>query len=310
MTSSLNFHHLHYFWAVAHDGNLTRTAKRLRVSQSALSAQIRQLEEALGTPLFHRVGRGLTLSEAGCVALAQADEIFTAGDQLVATLKEGRSRGQLVRIGAVATLSRNFQTSFLTPLLNAPTGKLRLECGRLDDLLVSLSSHALDLVLSNRPVKATVGSPWRSRRIARQQVSIVGRPRCGRFRFEVDVPKAPMILPGHESEIRTEFDALCEQRGIEVTVLAEVDDMATMRLLARDTDAIALLPSVVVRDEIKSGALAELCVVPGLFETFYAITVERHFQHPLVSALLERDETEILAMPQATNAKRRPLNLT
>ncbi len=44
----LNYHHLRYFWAVAHDGNLTRTAQRLNLSQSALSVQIKELEERLG----------------------------------------------------------------------------------------------------------------------------------------------------------------------------------------------------------------------------------------------------------------------
>ncbi|MEM1007166.1 MAG: LysR family transcriptional regulator, partial [Pseudomonadota bacterium] len=47
----LNYHHLRYFWAVAHDGNLTRTAQRLNLSQSALSVQIRELEDRLGHPL-------------------------------------------------------------------------------------------------------------------------------------------------------------------------------------------------------------------------------------------------------------------
>lgn len=70
--------------------------------------------------------------------------------------------------------------------------------------------------------------------------------------------------------------------------------MATMRLLARDTDALAVVPSVVVRDELREGQLHELCVVPGVFETFYAITVERRFQHPLLGALLGRDEIELL----------------
>jgi len=107
---------------------------------------------------------------------------------------------------------------------------------------------------------------------------------------------AQMILPGPESEMRTEFDALCAGLGVKVSVLAEVDDMAMMRLLARDTDALALVPSVVVRDELRDGVLREHCVVPGLFETFYAITVERHFQHPLLRTLLARGEHDMLAM--------------
>jgi LysR family transcriptional regulator, transcriptional activator of nhaA len=79
-------------------------------------------------------------------------------------------------------------------------------------------------------------------------------------------------------------------------ILAEVDDMATMRLLARDTSACALLPSVVVRDELRAGILYEHCVIPGLFETFYAITAQRGFQHPLLNNVLAREERELLAM--------------
>lgn len=296
----LNLHHLHYFWAVAKDGNLTRTAAHLRVSQSALSAQIRQLEEQLGEQLFDRSGRRLALTEAGRVVLGYAEDIFTTASQLVSTLEDGR-RGDVFRVGAVATLSRNFQESFIKPLLGQPGLRLRLEAGRLDDLLGRLEGHALDVVLSNRPIPRGSGKVWHCRRIARQPVSIVGRARKKRFRFPRDVRDAPMILPSPDSDIRTSFDALCDQLGLEVRAIAEVDDMATMRLLARDLDALALLPSVVVRDELRSGVLRELCVVPEIFETFYCITVERHFQHPLVRSLLARGEQDLLAMGGATN---------
>jgi LysR family transcriptional regulator, transcriptional activator of nhaA len=301
----LNLHHLHYFWAVAKDGNLTRTAKDLRVAQSALSAQIGQLEAQLGETLFERAGRGLVLTEVGRLVLGYADEIFATSAELVATLKAGRDRAQLLQIGAVATLSRNLQESFVTPMLADPSVRLRLQSGRLDDLLESLADHELDLVLSNRPAQRAPGRAWRCRRIARQQVSIVGHASEKPFRFGAELAKRRFILPGADSEIRTEFDALCEQRGITVNVLAEVDDMATMRLLARDLDALALLPSVVVRDEIRSGLLRELCVVPGLFETFYAITVDRQFRHPLLQSLLARDESEILAMEETPSARKR-----
>ena len=55
----LNFHHLYYFWMVAKEGHLTRVAKQLHVSQSALSSQIRQLQDQLGHELFTREGRVL-----------------------------------------------------------------------------------------------------------------------------------------------------------------------------------------------------------------------------------------------------------
>lgn len=52
--SRLNYHHLNYFWHVAKIGNLTKTAETLHVSQSALSSQIKQLEDAIGNQLFTR----------------------------------------------------------------------------------------------------------------------------------------------------------------------------------------------------------------------------------------------------------------
>jgi LysR family transcriptional activator of nhaA len=295
-TARLNFHHLHYFFAVAKDGNLTRTAARLRVSQSALSAQIRQLEEQLGVSLFLRESRRLLLTEVGRLVLRYAEDIFHTEGELLATVKSGRRREGILSLGAVSTLSRNFQESFVMPILGEANATLRLVSGAAPDLLARLARHELDLVLANRPAKREPGRAFRSHRVAKQEVSVVGRRRTRHFRFPDDLAFAPMILPGPDSELRVEFDALCEQLGVKVKVRAEVDDMALMRLLVRDGDALALVPSVVVRDELRTGALRELCVVPGLLESFYAITVDRQFQHPLVRQLLARDEDEILAM--------------
>jgi len=223
---------------------------------------------------------------------------------MIATLERGRQPEHPIRIGAVATLSRNFQESFVKPLLATPRVRLSLHAGPLADLLRRLEKHALDLVLSNRAPPREVASAIRCRRVARQPVSIVGGKRRRKFRFPEDIEGAPFVVPGRESDIRSEFDALCEQRGVQVRILAEVDDMATMRLLARDTEAFALLPTVVVRDELRDGALYEHCTVPGLFEHFYAITAERMFQHPLIAAALARDERDLLETGASKSAQK------
>src|SRR6056297_1671707 len=136
--SDLNYHHLRYFWAVAHDGNLTRTAERLNLSQSALSVQIKQLEDRLGHPLFERRGRQLHLTEAGRITLDHADTIFATGQELVATLEESGRTRRAVRIGALATLSRNFQLQFLRPLLTRPDVEIILRSGSATELLEGL----------------------------------------------------------------------------------------------------------------------------------------------------------------------------
>ncbi|WP_157269594.1 LysR family transcriptional regulator [Azohydromonas aeria] len=294
----LNFHHLHYFWAVAKEGNLTRAAQGLHVSQSALSTQIRQLEEQLGQALFERRGRALELTEAGRLALSYAESIFASGSELMALLRDGRRHEhQVLRLGAVATLSRNFQENFLRPLLEREDVELILQSGSLDELLARLKVHKLDLVLSNRAVQATAEAHWRCRRIARQPVSLVGRPRpAGQpFRFPQDLADVPLLLPGRDNDIRAGFEMLCEQLGIRYRLRAEVDDMALLRLLARDCGSVALLPSVVVQDELRDGVLVEYAVVPQLHESFYGITVQRHFEPPLLRSLLRRPQGEVLA---------------
>ena len=77
--NELNFHHLKYFWAIAHHGHLTKAAEALHITPSALSIQLRQLEERLGHQLFERRNRKLVLTEAGRVALDYADTIFDTG---------------------------------------------------------------------------------------------------------------------------------------------------------------------------------------------------------------------------------------
>ncbi|MEI6029503.1 MAG: LysR substrate-binding domain-containing protein, partial [Betaproteobacteria bacterium] len=69
-------------------------------------------------------------------------------------------------------------------------------------------------------------------------------------------------------------------------LLAEVDDMAMLRLLARETGALALVPPVVVSDELRNGVLVERCSIPQLQENFYAVTMRRRFAHPVLRGML------------------------
>jgi LysR family transcriptional activator of nhaA len=291
----LNYHHLHYFWSVAKVGKLTKAAEMLNVSQSALSTQIKLLEDVLGTALFKREGRELSLTEAGHIALAYADDIFHRGEELTALLQHGHLPDRkFVRIGALATLSRNFQETFISPLLNRSDVQLFVQSGRLRDLLTSLSTFSLDIVLSNVPVRGDDEQSWRCRRIARQQVSVIGKPRKGRKRFDIpeDLSSASLIVPGPASDIRRAFDMLCEKWQLLPRIRAEVDDMAMMRLLVRDSDSLAVMPAVVVRDEIKSGILKEYHPLQGVYENFYAITMKGRFQADLISELMDRSESE------------------
>ncbi|WP_336368272.1 LysR family transcriptional regulator [Marinobacter sp. C2H3] len=298
----LNYHHLYYFWTVARLGHLTRAAESLHVSQSALSGQIKKLEENLGHELFTREGRRLKLTEAGRLAFSYAEEIFRQGEELHALFRSGtQAQRDILRVGSVATLSRNFQEAFLKPLMGRRDLDLKLASGSLEDLLRRLSAHRLDLILSNQPVQGDEHNPWRSKRLARQPVSVIGPP--GLPDME-DVPgclhERNLIVPGPDSHIRQGFDQLCEYYDIYPNIIAEVDDMAMMRLLTRDSGQVAVLPPVVVRDELNSGVLQHYGALPGVFEEFYAISIKRQFPRELVTQLLNQPAGELLSyLPDA-----------
>jgi LysR family transcriptional regulator, transcriptional activator of nhaA len=287
----LNYNHLRYFWVVANQGSLTRAAEQLHLSQSALSVQIQKLEQQIGHALFARVGKRLQITEAGRIALDYANTVFAAGTEMLSTLQgHAVDRRRVLKVGALTTLSRNFQLEFLRPLLGCADVELIVRSGTMRDLLAQLEAHALDLVLSNTAPRLDARMPLRNHLLREQAVSLVGKPRRRRraFRFPADLRTEPVLLPSLDSDVRVAFDRVLELAGIRPTIVAEVDDMAMLRLLAREHDAVTLVPPIVVQDELKSGVLVELCNIPEVTESFYAIVQKRQFPNPLVADLIKR----------------------
>ena len=285
----LNYNHLRYFWAVVHAGGLTRAAAMMNLSQSALSVQIQKLEHQIGHPLFERAGRKLVLTEAGRIALDYADTVFKAGEELMSTLRgQPLATRQVLRVGALTTLSRNFQLEFLRPLVGRADVELIVRSGNIRDLLAQLEAHALDVVLANSAAPRDARSSLRNHLLNEQPVSLVGRPRATRrkFKFPDDLSSEPILLPSLDSDIRVAFDRVLELAGIRPIILAEVDDMAMLRLLAREREGVTLVPPIVVRDELNTGVLVEHCRIEDVTETFYAIVQKRRFPNRLLSELL------------------------
>src|SRR3984885_5776407 len=119
---------LRYFVAVAHTPHFSRAAAQLRVSQPALSEQIRKLENELGAPLFERTSRGALLTDAGQALLPQARAVLAQAEL-------GTETGRSAADGVAGTLTLGFIDSawlgILPPLVHRfveryPNVKLRL----------------------------------------------------------------------------------------------------------------------------------------------------------------------------------------
>jgi len=291
--AALNLHHLRLFHAVARDGVLTSAAGRLNLSQSALSTQIRALEAALGHALFERRGRRLILTEAGRVALDHAEAIFRTAEDLTATLQRSGAGRRVLRVGALATLSRNFQIGFLAPLIGRADVEIVLRSASQAELLRGLEALALDVVLTNLAPPRDGLSAYLVHTLDRQPLSLVGRPlgpgdagTGGRRSLAELLAAEPLVLPTPESAIRAAFDALLDRLGIVPRIAAEADDMAMLRLLVRAHAGLGAIPPIVVRDELEAGTLVEHARLEGIAEAFHAVTLHRRFPNPLLAELI------------------------
>jgi LysR family transcriptional activator of nhaA len=96
----------------------------------------------------------------------------------------------------------------------------------------------------------------------------------------------PVILPT-EPNLRAGFISLTETLGISPRIAAEVDDMAMVRLLAREGIGLALAPAVVVQDELAAGRLRTAPFDLNISEDFFAIARRRSYPHPLLGGLFD-----------------------
>jgi DNA-binding transcriptional LysR family regulator len=152
----MDLHKLRTFSVVAAEGNITRAARRLSTSQPAISKQLSELEEALGTALFHRLPRGVRLTEAGQILRRHADRIFQeegAAESELAALS-GLTRGRLT-VGASTTIG-----SYLIPQLFAafhrahPEVRLELEIANTSLVQAMVLDDRIDLGLTEGFVAA------------------------------------------------------------------------------------------------------------------------------------------------------------
>lgn len=296
----LNYHHLVYFWTVAHEGGLLPAARKLRVAHSTVGAQVHALEEALGEKLLERSGRRLVPTDAGRVVLRYADEIVDLGRELLDTVR-GRPTGRPLRlaVGIVGGLPKLVSRRLLVPA-ESLAQPIRLVCveDRLDRLLADLATHSLDVVLSDAPPAPTSGVRVYGHPLGTSAVSIFGLPSLART-LKRDFPRsledAPMLLPTEGTSLRRSIDRWLEAMRVRPRVVAEIEDSALLK--AFGADGVGVFPApVVVKDEVmRQFGVREIGVARGVTERFYAITAERRFAHPAVAAITESARSHLFA---------------
>jgi LysR family transcriptional activator of nhaA len=288
----LNYHHLLYFWTVAREGGVGKAAERLKISQPAVSSQVRALETQLGERLFTRVGRRLVLTDMGQTVFRYADEIFSLGRELVETVR-GRGTGRPLRlvVGVADVLSKLIAYRLIAPALEL-SEPVRLVCreARTERLLAALALHEVDIVLCDTPVPPTVHIKAFNHLLGEStQTFFATRAVATKLRrgFPQSLTGQPVLVPAEGTVLRRQLEDWFQQTGIRPIIAGEFDDSALMKVFGQKSTGAFAAATAIAPEIRQQYGVAVIGEVVSIRERFYAISYERRIKHPAVIAIAE-----------------------
>lgn len=288
----LNYKHLEYFWAVGKEGSVTRAARFLRVSQPAVSAQIRSLERELGEKLLRKSGRTLALTEMGRVVYGYADEIFSLGRELTETIRgQPTERPLRLTVGMVQALPKLVAYHLVAPALSLDRPvRLVVREDHPDRLYAELALHTVDLVLSDSPLPGPLSVKAYNHALGECGVSVVATQALAeRYRegFPESLDGAPFLLPTGNTTLRRALDRWFEERAVRPVTVAEVEDSAVIKVFGQEGAGLIAIPTVIEAEVCHQYAVEPVGRIEEIRERFYAVSAERRIVHPAVAAITE-----------------------
>jgi LysR family nitrogen assimilation transcriptional regulator len=249
---------LHYFQAVAEFGSYSRGAEFLRISQPAVSRQIRALEAELGRPLFIRHSHGVNLTDAGRMLLERSQAILRQFDQARDDIRDGLAGPSGMVTLAVPPAAGNFLIPALTKRFAAtyPNVFLKVVAGFSGYIHEWLVRGRVDLACLHDPVPQP---GFTVIPLLKEEVFLVGRPdpfpAPRPYLRTQDLAGLPLILPGRPNASRRLLDGWLSRRGIRLNVKLEADDHLVIRALMKEGVGFSLLSQGAFLADLRHGEL-------------------------------------------------------
>ena len=259
MSDSIEIRHLRYFLAVAETENFTRAAERLQISQPSISQQITQLERALRTPLFRRVGKRVFLTEAGTAFRKSAEIVLRKLDDAcnsvsdIAGLLSGR-----VDVGVIPALHFAWIPQLLGEIAKKHPGltvgvqelassgvETEIEAGRLDlgfGLMTRKSPNIRYEKLVSQPFSLIVAGP--SKFADRKTIELS------------ELEGERLVLLPDSFDMRRAADLVLSQARVHPRVAFEIDSIDAVLSSVVHAGVPTVLPAIVLRGRAMPGLRA------------------------------------------------------
>jgi LysR family transcriptional activator of nhaA len=294
----INYHHLFYFWLTVKTGTVQAAADSLHLARPTVAAQIKNLEKAVGQPLFEKQGRGLVLTEFGKQIHHYADEIFAIGHELREFVKtgHGENRKRFV-VGLPDVVPKHIAFELLKPALHMPD-RPRTVCyeGKLNQLLSDLALHKLDVIISDAPASPTLDFKVYNHKLGECGLTMLAVPALAkkyRKEFPHSLTDAPCLLPTDHTAVRRAVDIWMDDNEIFPEIVAEFEDSALLKVFGQAGEGIFPVPTAIeelVRKQYKVQLVGH---IPEVRDKFYAISAEKRVQHAATSLVVKQARNQL-----------------
>ena len=291
--AKLNYKHLSYFWMVAKTGSIVRASEQLFLTPQSISGQLAELEKTLEVKLFHKVGRGIELSDMGRKIFSYADEIFTLGNEVLKlSHNKDAIKYQEFHIGIADSVAKSIAFRVIEPVLKLDQ-PIRLICkeGKLTNLLSEMSINKLDIVIADRPMPTNLNVRAYNHLLGESKLAIFGTRGLISENQGDTLPKtlnnANFLIPGEDFAIQKKLLQWFESKKIVPHIVAEFDDSALLKLFGQSGAGFFAAPNAIAAYLCKRYEVEVVGLIDNLHEQLYAITTERQLTHPAIISIIK-----------------------
>lgn len=277
----LNYNQLYYFYKIAEEGSLSLASKKLLISSSALSMQLKELEETFGKRFFDRKGKKLVINETGRMVWEYAREIFSLGNELRHHLEGGDENNKKdFVVGFTEMIPMEIRDQFLTFSMASQKSKVIIKEGHHLDLLQQLQESELDIVLTMGQTQVDVSSCFEMRLLSKEPLIIVGDSQFQSVRGHLNlISKIPFIFPDSHSPLYQKLTNYFQEKKLKLNIVAEVEGAATEIELAKNGLGVIVVLKMLGEELKKKHSLITLYQLRSLDQEIWMLTSKKKRLH-------------------------------
>jgi DNA-binding transcriptional LysR family regulator len=244
--------------AIADTGSFTAAGEKLHVSQSAISRQILLLEEELGEPVFHRIGRRIRITPAGESLLQLSHRVFRDLQETVSTISDKRESlsGTMRLVGGMTVCLYVFPALLAEVRRVHPHLDMKVTVGSAERSIAMLRSGAGDLGMITLPVEATdlVSVP-----VLEEELLLITYPAHPLAKKKTitpaDLDKQDFVIFETGSITRRLVESFFAREGVEAEIIMETENVEIIKAMVRNGLGISIIPSQAAASDIRTGQL-------------------------------------------------------